>query len=383
MYRVGVDFLQDGMQVARSIYRSDGRVLLAAGTRLNKRYIKRLHELGIRSVYVRNDELGPLDPVPDIVSEQTRLESLQAVREGFNSLENKRRINMAAIRQTVDNLIDELLANSEVLINCSDIRSYDDYTFHHSVNVCILALMTGITLGYHQLRLKELGVGALLHDVGKIRIDQEIICKPGPLTPEEFEQVKEHARQGFEILRTYEEVGLLSAHVAFQHHERWDGRGYPRGLGGRKIHEYARIVAVADVFDALSADRPYRRACPVHEVVNLIRSMSGTSFDPQYVEALLANVAIFPVGSLVVLSTGDIGLVVDVDRNAPTRPVVRHLADRNMNPVPKRHEIRLQNLSTVYISRALSETETAKVLKRIALKKGPPALEVSQTSSDM
>ena len=156
----------------------------------------------------------------------------------------------------VDQIIDELLADLSVLVNLTDIRTFDDYTFASLSNVSVLAIMTGITMGYNDLQLKELGVGAILHDLGKIRIDKSILSKTGELSKEEYEEVKRHPVYGFEILRQYQDVSLLSANVAFQHHERWDGSGYPRGLSGENILEYARIVAACDVYDALLADRP-------------------------------------------------------------------------------------------------------------------------------
>lgn len=352
------------MKVARTIYDSDGRALLTAGMVLNERYIERLKELGIGSIYIKDELFDSVAEIKDVVSEQTRLETLRLVKNSFNALERNRHLNVRAVRSVVDGLIDEILANRDILINLVDIRTYDDYTFQHSVNVCILSLMTAITLGYNQLRLKELGIGALLHDIGKIRIDKAVLNKQGDLSSEEYEEVKRHAEYGFDILRSYDEIPLLSAHIAFQHHERWDGKGYPRGLAQTNIHEYARIVAVADVYDALLADRPYRPAYSISQAVTIVSRMASVYFEPRCVAALISNIALFPLGSVVMLSSGDTALVVDVNKNAPTRPVVRVIFDPAGRKLSEPREVDLTKFSSIYITKVLTEQEIAELVHK-------------------
>lgn len=355
MRRVRVRELQSGMIVARTITDSDGRVLLRAGIQLNSSYIDRLLEMGLHSIYIR-DEFNGVE-IADVISEETRLETIRVVKENFRALEGQHKLNIRAVKTMVDQIIDELLADLTVLVNLSDIRSFDDYTFGHSVNVCILAIMAGISMGYHDTKLKELGVGALLHDIGKMRINKEILNKPTDLTRGEFDEVKKHAEYGFEILRQHPEVSLLSAHIAFQHHERWDGNGYPRGLSKDEIHDYARIVAVADVYDALLADRPYRAAYNVNQALTILRRMAGIYLDPQAVDALISNIAVYPIGAVVELNTGEVGVVVDVNKEMPTRPVVRLVFDRQTRRLQRPHEVDLSKFTTVVVTRALTEAD--------------------------
>jgi len=363
MRRVSTKYLQPGMKIARNVYNSNGKVLLAAGMIITQGYIERLTELGIASVYVNDGVFDGLENIPDVISEQSRQETTKLVKASFEALEANRQINLRAVRKSVDTIIDELLANRDVLFHLVDIRSYDDYTFSHSVNVCILSLMTAITLGYDHLKLKELGIGALLHDIGKTRIDKSILNKPGELNAEELEIVRQHPQHGYEILRTYDDVPLLSAHVSFQHHECWGGKGYPRGLSGEHIHEYARIAAVADVYDALLADRPYRPAYSINQAVTIISRMSNSFFEPRAVAALISNIATFPIGSVVLLSSGQVGMVVDVNKNAPTRPIIRVLYDQYSRRLRNPHEIDLTRLSTVFITKTLSEEEILSLIK--------------------
>lgn len=358
MRRVRIEDLRLGMKVARAVFDSNGRILLQVGVELNDSFITRLRELGVPSLYV-NDEFDNNLDIKDVVAEETRVETIKVVKDNFRSLEQNKKINIRVVQQVVDNLIDELLVNNQVLVNLADIRAFDDYTFAHSVNVCILSIMCGITLSYHDLKLKELGIGALLHDIGKTMIDLSILNKEEELTREEFTEIKKHSEYGFDILRQYPDVSLLSAHIAFQHHERWDGKGYPRQLSADKILEYARIVAVADVYDALVADRPYRPSYSVNQAITIIQRMSGIYLDPRCVTALIANIAIYPIGSIVELNSGEIGIVVDNNKEAPNRPILKIVYDSKNHRVIRPHEVDLSKLSTIVVRKTLTEEDIA------------------------
>ncbi|NLU46504.1 MAG: HD-GYP domain-containing protein [Syntrophomonadaceae bacterium] len=360
MRKIRIDELKTGMVVARAIVDSDGRVLLYSGIQLNERYINKLRELGLNSVYIR-DAFDHVQ-VNDVISDETRIQAIRVVKDNFQALENQHKLNIRAVKAMVDQIIDELLADLSVLVNLTDIRTFDDYTFAHSVNVAVLAIMTCITMGYNDLQLKELGVGAILHDLGKIRIDKSILSKTGELSKEEYEEVKRHPVYGFEILRQYQDVSLLSAHVAFQHHERWDGSGYPRGLSGENILEYARIVAACDVYDALLADRPYRASYTVSQALTILKRMCGLFLDKRCVDALTSNIAVYPIGSVVQLSTGDVGVVVDVNKESPTRPVVRLVIDRYGSRMHNPQEVDLSKYTTVMVAKSLTEEEIQNLL---------------------
>ncbi|PKM78174.1 MAG: HD-GYP domain-containing protein [Firmicutes bacterium HGW-Firmicutes-15] len=356
MIRRSTEYLEPGMKVAKTVYSSVGQILIAVGMVLDTSLINRLIELGIGSVYV-GDELGLIDEYPDVVSEPIRLLAIQNIRTVMDGLQRKHQLNVKAIRETSDNLVNEILRNRNILLSCCDIRSFDDYIFSHSINVCILSVMMAVTMGYNYLKLTQLGIGALLSDIGMTRIDKYIFDKPKELTQEEFSQVKMHTELGFEMLRTSEDIPLLSAHVAYQHHERWNGMGYPRNLAGNDIHDYARIVAVADVFDSLTADRPYRKAYSIDEALEYINTMSTYYFDPECVNALMANVAKFPPGSIVILSTGEIGQVVNVNQLAPTRPLIRLVTDCNKKVISGFHQVDLYKQPDLQIECALTGSQ--------------------------
>jgi HD-GYP domain-containing protein (c-di-GMP phosphodiesterase class II) len=352
MRRISTKELALNMVVARDIFHSDGRILLHAGVTLNDNLIIRLIQIGISSIYIRDEFDDPNIPVVDVVSEATRRETIEIVKHNFAGLEQQRKINTRAVKQVVDNLIDELLANSNILVNLTDIRTFDDYTFAHSVNVCILSIMTGITLSYDSLKLKELGTGALLHDIGKTKIDKAILNKPEELTKEEFNEIKRHTEYGFDILRKYADLSLLSSHVAYQHHERLNGEGYPRRLRAGEIHEFARIAAVADVYDALITDRVTRRGFTPGEALQMLQGISQY-YDQDAVKSLANCIALYPVGTLVELNTREQGLVTATRKGATERPTVRVVYDWAGQEIKRPYDVDLYMQNDLFITRTV------------------------------
>ncbi|MGI9862400.1 HD-GYP domain-containing protein [Moorella naiadis] len=323
-----VDALQPGMVVARAIYNAEGRVLLNEGMTLKPSYLIRLRELGIPAVYVRDGILDDLE-IEDVVSEKTRLQAIKVMKDLFGSWHEGERdhtpllADYTRLERVINSLLEDLLDRKELMLNLTDIRTLDDYTFAHSVNVCILALVTGLTLHYTRSALLHLGMGALLHDIGKTCIPLHILNKPGRLTVEEYELVCHHAQYGFDILRLQKEVSLVSARVALEHHERYNGSGYPRGLKGEEIHEFARITGVVDVYDALTADRVYRRAYPPYEAYEMLAGAGNFTHDYRIIKAFLLNVAAYPVGTMVKLNNGEVGVVTGTARGHSHQPRVR------------------------------------------------------------
>lgn len=355
MRLVNIEDLEPGFKLARNIYNADGRILLNAGVILTPTYIKRLNDLGVNAIYIKDIFSQQTEDYPDIISEHSRVETMTVLKKTFYNLKNDRKLNTRIIQSTVNNLIDELLYNSYVLISLKDIHLFDDYTFAHSLNVCLLSLVTGITLGYDIKSLEKIGVGALLHDIGKTKISKTILNKPDNLTVEEYAKMKKHAELGFQILRQYPEISLLSAHIAYQHHERLDGSGYPRNLTKDEIHDFAKIVAVADVYDSLMSDRPYRPSYTFNQSLSILKSMAGHHLDPQIIEALASNIAVYPIGTLVELNTGSIGIVTDINKGYPTHPVVNIILEQE-NKALTYQKI---DLSTQTSLRIVSEISTS------------------------
>lgn len=354
MRRVSVDDLKTGMIIARTVVGVDGLALLTKNTRLTELYIARLRKLRLGSIYIK-DHFGDVE-VPEIITEQVRISVTNSLNNSLKELSSGKTINMRSLKKSVNLLLDNVMNNRHILIQLEEIRTYDDYVFLHSINVAVFALMTGRTLGYSETNLAELGLGALLHDIGIISVDPSILYKPGKLTPEECQRIKTHCEIGFNILRSYKEVSTKSTHVAFQHHERMDGAGYPRGLDGHQIIEYAKIVSVVDTFDALISDRPHRSGCTTTDALTIIRKLEGSYFDPVIVEAFASNVALYPTGSMVALNTGHIAVVSSVNKYNLIRPVIRIVFDPQLAPV-ENYEIDLSESREVSIVKRLNYDE--------------------------
>ncbi|MEW6044951.1 MAG: HD domain-containing phosphohydrolase [Bacillota bacterium] len=341
MIRLPLHQLKPGMVLAMPLYGPDGVVLLNSGVTLKSAYIQRLHELGFSGAYVRD---GVADDIPldTPITEQTRAFAMAAVRQVVQELQQDSALpHLGKVRKAVNSILDDLLSHQGVMVGLTQVRATDDYTFAHSVDVGVMALIAGIAMGLSRPRLIDLGMGALLHDVGKTQVNRPILTKPGPLTPAESESMKLHTVYGFDMLRGRRDISAVAAHVAYEHHERNDGSGYPRGLREAKIHPLAQVVAVVDVFDAMTSDRPYRRGLPAHEAARYLTRTKGRLFSVVAVERFLARLPLYPTGTVVALNTGELALVIAQNSADRTRPVVRLLAAPGGRPFKRPVDIDL------------------------------------------
>ena len=324
MRKIPISLLRPGMVLYRPVFGSDGQLWLNAGVELKGSYISSLWRAGISSVYIDDPFLSDV-LVSEVVSEETRRQAVKAVKDTLQTAKLPKQNSLLLDKRfssIVEKLVQEVLANKDVMINLADIRDVDDYTFFHSVNVCVLSLLNAADLDLSRARLEELGAGALLHDLGKIWINEFILKKKGSLTPEEYDEVRQHPSFGFEILTSQANFSPSSAKVVGQHHERCDGSGYPHNLQKEDIHAYARLVMVADVYDALTADRPYRLGIKPHLAIEVITGCAEL-YDSSLVSSFFKHLAPYPVGTALRLSNGYLGIVIKNRKEMPLRPVVR------------------------------------------------------------
>ncbi|MHB8125236.1 MAG: HD-GYP domain-containing protein [Desulfitobacteriaceae bacterium] len=242
------------------------------------------------------------------------------------------------------------LGFDEGRLDLEKFKQHDYGTFVHSVNVALLATITGMRLGYKENRLKYLTLGALLHDIGKLKVSREILNKPGSLTEEEFAIVKQHPLIGEEMLKNTRLLNSVMAMVS-EHHERWNGKGYPHGLSGNNIHMDAQIIAVTDVYEALTADRPYRKGLPPYHALEMILAWSGKDFNPKVVQAFRESLVLYPKNAIVTLNTREMGVIVAVPLQLPTRPLIRLLFDSNGRYLNKETYVDLMQDLTRFIGR--------------------------------
>lgn len=367
MLRVTLDELKPGMRVGKSVVASDGRVLLHAGTELKESYLRHLQRMGVPAVYVTN-ELAPDVEPQDVVPEQTRQALAGGMKETMSSISKSlqesaksgsRRFSAAfptaQLKGAVSSVIDELMANPRAVVNLQDIRTADEYTLGHSVNVCILSVLLGVSSGYTPNQLNELGMGALMHDIGKMTVPSAILNKPDRLTAEEFAIISKHTTVGWEMLSAQPEISYVSAAVALQHHERWRGGGYPRSIHGEQIHEYARICAVADCYDAMTADRVYRKGFTPLRAMKVMTELTADYFEPAILKVFTECVALYPVGSMVEITGGFLAIVVAVERGKTERPRIRIVLDPTGRPLTTPAEVDLTSRPELEIVRTVRD----------------------------
>jgi HD-GYP domain-containing protein (c-di-GMP phosphodiesterase class II) len=342
--------LREGMTLGKSLYGQKGEFLLREGTVFNTSFIDAVHRLNYNGVYVSDDLSNDIE-IKSVISDSLRIETVSNIKKAFISLENNHKngiSKMDDMKKHIEALIDEIIKNKHLMINLIDLKIFDDYTYYHSVNVAVLSIVIGVELNYSKKQLYELGLGALLHDIGKVFIHKNILNKPGKLTDMEYEVIKEHTTEGFHYVKSEYDIPIKSRLGIVDHHERFDGYGYPNKKSKDGISLNGRIIAISDVYDALVSDRPYRKALPPSEAMENVMGGCGSCFDPDLVDIFVRKVAPYPVGTCVSLSNGMIAIVLENYEDACLRPKVRVFrnAVEDVNPF----EIDLRNSSSFNIT---------------------------------
>lgn len=331
MRLVSLSMIKPDMVLAKSIYYKDCLVLREGQTDL-ERFINSLRNLGIDFIYV-DDKTGDGIVIPDAITEETRVSCKKILRQTIEDFENKTIIDMAEMSESINNIIEEILQNADIQVSLNDISAADEYTFSHSVSTAVYSLLIGRQLGYSRQMLEKLAAGALLHDIGKILLDKQILNKEGKLDPQELEHIKLHPTLGYEVLKKSVSLTELSRVIALYHHERMDGSGYPTGINAGDLHEFVRIVSVADVYDAMISDRSNRKKWSSNQAVNYLIEHSESKFDTKIVSVFIKQIAIYPNGSMVRLSNNAIGIVKEQNKNFPLRPIIRVTTDEKGNEI--------------------------------------------------
>jgi len=236
-------------------------------------------------------------------------------------------IDTEMAQKIVDTFVDSCFKKPHLVVTLSRLKSFDDYTFVHSLNVGVLSIVLGKRYGMDVIGLKNLGMGALLHDIGKMKIPDEILNKPGKLTDEEFNIMKKHPEYGYEILKNDKNLNEDSLYAIYLHHERADGSGYPNGFKEAEIPLFAKIVSIVDVYDAITSKRVYHGALIPPKALQLLFSWSEKHFNKILVKFFMEIIGIYPVGTLVLLDTGEMGIVFEQSKEDPTRPKVLVITD--------------------------------------------------------
>ncbi len=329
--------LKAGMKIDQAIVDRMGRILIARGAVLDEYLIDSLLRMGITSIYIREGEEDPeeekISLLAQSIIEKTRVDDRTKVKlsesvkkrvaQGIQYLYNNTESQdfTDATNNIANDLMHAISDNDAIAVDIGALKISDEYTFKHSVDVATMAMIVAKQHGLNKNQIYEIGVAGLLHDLGKSKIPNEVLNKPARLTDEEFEIMKQHSVYGYNILKEKESV---SDHVrlgVLQHHEKVNGKGYPMGVSADKMHPYAKILSVVDIYDALVTARPYKKAFSQRDAVEMIMSMTD-ELDLNVMKSFLGSMILYPVDSIVQLSNGEKAKVVENNSGYILRPKV-------------------------------------------------------------
>lgn len=268
-------------------------------------------------------------------------------------------VDVKKARQVVAELANNIIENADASMWLTHLKNRDEYTAIHSVNVCVLSITFGRAIGLDKNQLNDLGLGALLHDMGKMCVPLEILNKPGKLTNEEFEIMKSHPLQGFKLLERNKDLSFEVLDIVKSHHERLNGSGYPGGLKDENINYFTKIVSITDVYDAITSDRVYHDGMTPHEALKKMYEWAPGNFDDELMQAFIRTIGIYPVGSLVELKSGHIGLVVKLNEEKRLKPIIIMIMNRYKEYYPKR---KLVNLASPMWEKKKDKPEIHRIL---------------------
>ena len=267
--------------------------------------------------------------------------ALDLVKSTMLNIRLGRSIDTPAAKEAVSACVDNILHQPDAMLLMSRLKTKDEYTSAHSLNVSIISIALGRYVGLNRKQLNEVGLCGLLHDMGKVVTPDQILNKAGCLSDDELRIMRQHPADGHDILSSTSGISQEAMHVAHAHHERIDGQGYPNGLTGGELSTYNKIVSIADVFDAVTSDRVYKSGATVETALRIIHDSRGEAFDPILVTQFIENIGIYPLGTIVELHTGEIGIVVFTSPEKRLRPWIKIILDKERNSI----EPRLVNLA--------------------------------------
>lgn len=325
MPSIRLDELEVWSKLGKNMHNKSGQLLLAKGTTLEPAFIERLQALGFEEVFLEDEVevprphfLQPNQALVEVLSicEQSIDELMVRINAGLKP-------NISEVKAATNVLFDEVAKTNNVLQQLRTLRETDRYTLQHSVAVSIISMKIGQLLSMNDESLRRLTLAGMLHDIGKSRVPINILNKPGPLSVAEREEMNKHPQYGYQVLRAIDFEDHAVELAVLQHHERLDGHGYPMHFPSEKLHDFSKIVAVADIFDAMTSDRVYRPRVSPFEAADELKSLSFGQIDPKITRKFLGYIINITPGEAVILNTGESAEIVMVDTTEPNRPLVR------------------------------------------------------------
>lgn len=309
---VQIESAEPGMRVARDLQDSYGSKLLTKDSHLTQAKIDKLAFMGFAGVYITDDISADIE-IEEMISYETRAKGLECIKNN----------DIDGCKEVSDDIVEEIINKGSISLDITDLRSFDDFTYAHSVNVAIYACSIGIGMGYRSVVLSQLVLAGLLHDIGKMEVPKLILNKGGRLSPEEYNVMKEHPIRAYNMIKDRRDISDAVKQAVLYHHENVDGSGYPKGIEAKDQSIYTKILHVADVYDALISNRPYKAPYSPYEAVEYLMGACSIMFDQEAVHALVRYVPLFPKGTEVLLSNGRKAIIYENSGFHNLRPIVK------------------------------------------------------------
>jgi len=378
-HKILVEDLKVGATFDQPVYIGQDELFLQSGTPMSEKDIKKLMVWGITEVItsgqaVKNETMFP--EAAEIISETDIIKNYESflkkrkllialhqkartvVENVHNNIRQDQPFGVAEIENVVVDIIKVLKEDRNIFLFLYGLDESKSYLINHSVNVTFYAIIIGIAMDYPLNVLKELGVGTMLIDAGMIKMPVYILHKQSNLTEQEFNQIKTHPLLGYKAIRELGHVSELSAEVSLQHHEQFDGKGYPRGLRGNNISEFARIAAIADSYEAQISSRSYRKKVFFYYAMKNLISSAVNKFDPVILKAFLVRMSVYPIGSIVTLNDKSMGVVISSNAQKPLRPILKLIFDSDGNRIQETVIINLIEKTSLYITNVVDEDQS-------------------------
>lgn len=330
MRYLAINLVQEGMRISKDIYNEHGAVLLSKNSELTRSMIEKLEYLGYKGLLIDDGQSEDLEYQENFVSNEVRISLARRLNSVLTVDNDEKTLSkeIENLQTIISELVDEILSKRELNLNLLELKMFDSYTYFHSVNVAIISLAIAYHLKLSRMDMLIVGTAALLHDIGKIFVGAHLLNKPARFTEDEYEIIKTHCQKGYDILSVGNNLSIKIAEAVLSHHEHYDGTGYPNGIKGEEINLFSRIICIADVYDALTSNRPYRKGSSVMEAIEYIMANSGTLFDTRLVKIFTSRVYPYPVGASVKLSNGEMAVVVSNNREFCLRPKLKIISNK-------------------------------------------------------
>lgn len=347
-----IERVEVGDVLGKPVYDDKCQLLLAKDVALTLNYIERLKKSNVQCIYIE-DELSEGLEAKNIIPDELKIKSISTVKSAFKDLSERKGSSyniksVESIKQVIEEMMHIIYDNHATLYCMTELMGTDMYTYNHSAEVAALSMLVAKSMKMNDTFIQKIGVGAILHDVGKMNVPAEILNKVVPLNEEERQLVREHVQFGYDMLKDNDFISPISRQIVLLHHEKLNGSGYPFMMSCEQIPIHVRIVTLCDIFNAISSNRAYKRRMNADEALELIRAEAVYELDRDIYYHLLKVVNIYPVGTVVELSNGELGIVIKENFEAQTRPVVQVVRNK------KRAEIiDLMDCLTLFISKTI------------------------------